>query len=130
MKLSTVFTINYVVAFLFGMAFVVLPAFSLSLMGLDSLGQAPLLARGWGVFILGVFVLTLFARDVQRSEGRKAIVISLFALYLLLDLYKLSLNLLYDVSTNWMFVLLYLIHTGFLVIYGYFLFGAPRELDA
>ena len=130
MKLRTVFTINYVLAFLFGMAFVTMPAFGLSLMGLDSVGQAPLVGRGWGVFILGLSVLAFFSRNTPRSEGRRAAAISLFTVYLLLDFYELSLNLLNGVPLNWMFGLLYFFHTGFVILYGYFLFGAPREIDA
>lgn len=129
MKLKTVFTITYIAAFLFGMGFIILPAFSLSLMGLNSSGQAPLLARGWGAFILGVFFLAFFSKDLSASKGRKAIALSLFALYFLLVLYKLSLNLVYGISLNWMFALLYILHVGLFILYGYFLFGAPKEFD-
>ena len=129
MKLKTVFTISYIAAFLFGIGFIILPALSLSLMGLNSSGQAPLLARGWGAFILGVFFLTFFSRDLSASKGRKAVTLSLFALYILLDLYKLSLNLYNRIPFNWMFALLYILHTGLFILYGYFLFGTPREID-
>ena len=129
MKLKTVFTITYIAAFLFGLGFIILPSFCLSLMGLNSSGQAPLLARGWGVFILGVFFLAFFSKDLTASKGRKAISLSLFALYILLVLYKLSLNLFYDISLNWMFALLYILHGGLFILYGYFLFGSPKEID-
>ena len=129
MNLKTVFTINFIAAFLFGLGFIILPAFCLSLMGLDSSGQAPLLGRGWGAFILGLFFLAFFSRDLSASKGRKAVALSLFAVYILLDLYKLSLNLFSGIPLNWMIAMLYFLHTGFIVLYGYFLFGSPREID-
>jgi len=129
MKLKTIFTINYIIAFLFGIGFIIMPAFSLSMMGLDPSGDAPLLAQGWGAFILGTFAITFFARNAPKSEGRRAVVLSLFILYILLNLYKLSLNLFSGIPLNWMFGLLYLIHIVLVILYGYFLFGSPREID-
>jgi hypothetical protein len=130
MNTKLVFTVTYILALVFGIGFVVLPAFILSLMGLQSSGQAPLLARGWGAFILGVSALAFFSRNASRSDGRRAVLLALFALYILLDLYTLSLNLFSGVPVNWMLALLYLVHTCLAVAYAYLLFGPPREIDA
>jgi hypothetical protein len=130
MKLKTVFTITYIAAFLFGLGFIILPSFCLSLMGLNSSGQAPLLARGWGAFILGVFFLAFFSRDLTASIGRKAVVLSLFALYILLDLYKLSLNLFEGIPFNWMIGLLYLLHTFLLLCMVIFCMGHHERLTS
>lgn len=130
MKLKTIFTMNCVIAVVFGAGFVLLPALCSSLMGFNVTGDSPLLARGMGVFVLGTGVLTFFTRNASKSEARRAIVLSLFTLYILLILYKVSLNLLDGISFNLMFASIYIIHTGLIVAYGYFLFGAPREIES
>jgi hypothetical protein len=99
-------------------------------MGFDVAGDSSLIARGMGVFVIGTGVLALFARDASKSEARRAIVLSLFTLYILLVLYKLSLNLLSGISFNLMFAFIYVIHIGLITAYGYFLFGGPREIEA
>jgi hypothetical protein len=127
MKLKTIFTVNYIIAFLFGFGFTFLPTLCSSLMGFNVAGDSSLIARGMGVFVIGTGVLTFFARDASNSEARRAIVLSLFTLYILLVLYKLSLNLLFGISFNFMFALIYVIHIGLIVGYGYFLFGKPKS---
>ncbi len=94
MKLKTIFTVNYIIAFLFGAGFTFFPTLCSSLMGFNVAGDSSLIARGMGVFVIGTGVLTFFARDASKSEARRAIVLSLFTLYILLILYKVSLNLL------------------------------------
>jgi hypothetical protein len=127
MKLKTIFTVNYIIAFLFGVGFTFFPTLCSSLMGFNVAGDASLIARGMGVFGLGTGMLTFFARNASKSEARRAIVISLFILYILLILYKMSLNLLFGISFNPMFASIYVIHIGLLVAYGYFLFKGPEE---
>lgn len=129
MKLKTILTINYIIAFLFGAGFTLFPTLCSSLMGFNVAGDSALIARGMGVFVLGTGVLTFFARDSARSEARRAIVLSLFTLYILLILYKVSLNLVYGILFNLMFALIYVIHIGLVSAYGYFLFGKPREIE-
>jgi len=127
MKLKTIFTINYVIAFLFGAGFVLLPALCSSLMGFNVTGDSALIARGMGVFVLGTGVLTFFARNASQSEARRAIILSLFTLYILLILYKVSLNLVDGIPFNLMFASIYVVHVALIVSYGYFLFGPPGE---
>jgi hypothetical protein len=130
MQLKTIFTINYIIAFLFGAGFILFPALCSSLMGFNIAGDSALIARGMGVFVIGTGVLTFFARNSSKSEARRAIILSLFTLYILLILYKVSLNLLNGISFNLMFASIYLIHIGLIVAYGYFLFGVPREIES
>jgi hypothetical protein len=99
-------------------------------MGFNVAGDSSLIARGMGVFVIGTGVLTFFARDASNSEDRRAIVLSLFTLYILLVLYKVSLNLLFGISFNFMFALIYVIHIGLIVGYGYFLFGKPKVIES
>ena len=130
MKLKTVFTINYIIAFCFGVGFIFLPKFFMPLLGWSVAGDAPLVTRGVGIFIIGIGVLTYFTRDALKSEARRAIVLSLFAVYVLLTLYKVSWLLLFGIPFTLMQVLLYAIHVGLAAAYGYFLFGTPREIDS
>ena len=127
MKLKTIFTVNYIIAFLFGAGFTLLPTLCSSMMGFSVAGDSVLIARGMGVFVIGTGVLAFLARDVSESEARRAIVLSLFVLYILLILYKVSLNLLHGISFNFMFASIYVIHIGLSVAYGYFLFGGRKE---
>jgi|GEM_PF-1426404 len=129
MKLKTIFTVNCIIAFLFGAGFTFFPTLCSSLMGFNVAGDSSLIARGMSVFVIGTGFLTFFAREASKSEARRAIILSLFTLYILLILYKVSLNLLCGISFNLMFALIYVIHIGFLVAYGYFLFGGPREIE-
>ena len=130
MKLKTIFTVNYILAFFFGAGFIFFPTLLLSLIGINIAGDAPLLARGLGVFVFGTSVLTFFARDSSKSEARRAVVLSLFAVQILAFLYNLSWLLLFGIQFNLMIALLLVIHAGLVVAYGYFLFGGPREIES
>jgi hypothetical protein len=127
MQLKTIFTVNYIIAFLFGAGFIFFPTLCSSIMGFDVAGDSFLIARGMGVFVIGTGFLTFFARNASNSEARRAIILSLFTLYILLILYKLSLNFFYGISFNLMFASIYVIHTGLIISYGYFLFRSSGE---
>jgi len=129
MKLKTVFTINYMLLFIVGIGFFIMPAFLIELMGMEPAGHVGLVARGWGTFLLGSFSLVYFSRDIPKSKCRRGIVLSLFILYILFDLYKLSLILFSGISLTWAMGLFFLLHSFFVILYGYFLFGPPREID-
>ena len=130
MKLKTVFTVNYLIGFLFGVGFIFLPKIFMPLLGWSVAGDAPLVTRGLGIFIIGIAVLTYYARDSSKSEARRAIVLSLFAVYVLLTLFKISWLLLFGIPFTWLQAFLYVVHIGLAAAYGYFLFGGPREIDS
>jgi hypothetical protein len=130
MQLKTIFTINYIYSFLFGAGFIFFPTLCSSLIGFDVAGDAFLIAQCMGIFVIYTGILTFLARNTARSPARRAIVISLFTLFTLLFLYKLLLNLLYGMSFNLMFALIYVLHLWFIVTYGYYLFGKPREIES
>ena len=44
MRVNTVFTINYIVAFIFAAVFIIMTAFGLEMMGLNPEGAAPIYA--------------------------------------------------------------------------------------
>jgi len=58
MKLKTIFTVNYILAFFFGAGFIFSPTLLLSLIGINVAGDAPLVARGLGVFVFGTSVMS------------------------------------------------------------------------
>lgn len=130
MTLKTIFTVNYVYAFLFGVGFMFFPAFCCSLVGFTLAGDASLIARCLGIFVTCTGVLTFFARNGERSIARRAILISLLTLYVLLIVFKVLLNILWGFSLNLMFAILYVFHIGLIAAYGYHLFGGPREIDS
>lgn len=127
MNLKVVFTVNYIYAFLFGVGFMFLPEFCCSLIGFEIAGDASLIARCMGIFVLCNGLLTLFCRDAEDSTARRAILLSLFILYVLLVFFKTLLNTVWGFSLSGMFIGLYLFHFGLIVSYGYHLFGSPSE---
>ena len=77
MKLSTLFTINAIVAFLFGLTFVLVPGTAMSFYGITlSLGGI-IVAQLFGASLLGYAVLTWSARNAGESEARNAIVLAM-----------------------------------------------------
>ena len=128
MTLKTIFTVNAVYAFLFGMGFMFFPALCCSLIGFTLAGDAVLIARCMGIFVLCTGVLTFFARNGGKCAARRAILLCLLTLYVLLIVFKLLLNTLWGFPLNLMFALLYVFHMGLIATYGYRLFGNPREI--
>ena len=78
MKLGTLFVITAVVAFLFGLAFVLIAGPLMSLYGVSLSPGGLLVARLFGAALLGFAVLTWCARNAEESEGRRAIILALF----------------------------------------------------
>jgi hypothetical protein len=130
MKLKTIFTVNYIYAFLFGVGFMFFPALCCSLVGFALAGDASLIARCMGIFVLCTGILIFFARNGERSVARRAILLSLLTLYVLLIVFKVLLNILWGFSLNLMFAILYVFHIGLITAYAYQLFGRPREIDS
>jgi hypothetical protein len=123
MKLSTLFTINAIVAFLFGLTFVLVPGTAISFYGITlSLGGI-IVAQLYGASLLGYAVLTWSARNAGESEARNAIVLAMF----LSETIGFIVALLGQLSgavngLGWSTVLLYLVLAlGF----GYFQFMKP-----
>ena len=78
MKLSILFTINAIVAVVFGLALVLVAATFMSLYGITLSPGGLIIARLFGAALLGYAVLTWFARDAKDSDARRAIVLALF----------------------------------------------------
>ncbi len=130
MQVKTVFTVNYIYAFLFGVGFVLFPNRCSSLVGFDPAGDSFLIARCLGIFVVFSGVLAFSARNAGQSEARRAIVLSLLILYALLLLYKVALNLVYGIPFSAMFALIYALHIGLVAAYAHHLLGRQGEMES
>ena len=82
MKLNTFMAIAAIVAFLFGLSFILMPVQTMSMYGvtLDISGQ--FIGRYLGSAFIGVAVLTWFARNTKENEALRAILLGSFVLSL------------------------------------------------
>ncbi len=78
MKVSTLFTINAIVAVVFGLVFVLAPAWTLSLYGITSNDPLNYVGQLFGASLLSFAVITWLARNATASPARGAIVLALF----------------------------------------------------
>lgn len=80
MKFSLLMIVTAVVALIFGLGFILVPAQSLSLYGVTLNLSGLFVARYFGSALLGVAVLAWLARNAPASIARQAIVLGLFVL--------------------------------------------------
>ena len=78
MKLGNLFTVNAVIACLFGLGFVFAPAKVLAQYGLTVDAGFGLVAQLFGAALLGYAILTWSARKAGDSDARRAIVLAVF----------------------------------------------------
>ena len=120
MKLKNLFTINAIVAVLFGLAFVFMPATLLSYYGVKLSAAGLIVAQLLGAAYIGYSLLTWLARNKEQSEARKAIVLAMlvhFAVGLVVSLigqFSGELN-----ALGWLNVVIFAFFT---LGYGYFQF--------
>lgn len=108
------FIVNSILALFFGLGFLILPDFLMPLFGFP---DGPLGFRFFGAVILGTSVLLFAVRNEAPSPARRAIIFYLFVYFILLDIVKLF----FCDLTNAMIWIMLVIHTIFIVAYGYFL---------
>jgi hypothetical protein len=77
MKLSFLFTLNAIVAAVFGIAFVVAPNQSMGLYGVEPNALSIYLGRLLGGSYIAFAIMTWSARNAGDSDARRAIVMSL-----------------------------------------------------
>lgn len=77
MKLSNLLGINAVIAFIYGFSYEVAPTTILSLYGVTHGPGEIFLARLFGAALIGVGLLTWFARNITNSETQRAIILSM-----------------------------------------------------
>ena len=79
MKLKTLMIINSVVAIVFGVLFVIVPAQAYSCYNITADEQLIYMGRLFGSALIGFGILTWIARNAADSDARKAILYALFA---------------------------------------------------
>ena len=125
MKLSTLFTINAIVAFLFGLAFVLIPELVLSLYGVTLSVNGIYISRLLGAAFLGFGVISWLVKNSSGSVELRAIVFALF----LSEILGFFISLFYQLrgisnALGWTTVAIYLLlGAGF----GYFYWGMRAE---
>ena len=123
MKLKTLLIIKAIVALCLGIPVLIVPVFMYSIFGASLSAGSIFPAREYGAALIGIMLLTWFARNSQESDARWAIVLALFvydaigAIVTLIAILCGSLN-----PLAWMIVVLYLLLA---VGFGYFLI--PRK---
>jgi NAD/NADP transhydrogenase beta subunit len=77
MKLSNLLVINAIVALVYGISFVLVPATVLSLYGMTQGPSAALAGQFFGVALIAIGLLTWFARSVTDSDAQRAFILAL-----------------------------------------------------
>ena len=78
MKLGVLMTINAVIAGVFGLALIFVPAEFLSVYGVTADAQFAFVGQLFGAALFGYGLLTWYARSAGESEARRAILRALF----------------------------------------------------
>lgn len=78
MKLKTLMIINSIVAIVFGVLFVIVPAQAYSCYNITADEQLIYMGRLFGSALIGFAILTWIARNAADSDARKAILYALF----------------------------------------------------
>lgn len=119
MKLKTLLIIKAIVCLCLGIPILLVPHFMYSIFGASLADGGAFAAREYGAAMIGILMLTWFARNSQESEARWAIILALFvydAIGFVVTLITILSGVLNPLA--WMIVALYL----FLALgFGYFL---------
>jgi hypothetical protein len=126
MKFKTLMTIKAFVCLVFGPLLLFVPGPLLNLLGTSFGPGAALTAREYGAALIGLLMLTWFARNAEASVARRAIILNLFVY----DAIALVVTLIIQLSgglnlLGWGIVAIYLF---FAVGFGYLLL--PQEKSA
>ena len=123
MKLKNLFIINTVLSIVYGICFVLIPAKVLLLYGLTASAGEALMGQYFGVALIGIGLITWFAKNVTDSNAMGAIILAL----LISDIIGVIVSVIGTISGvmntfGWSAVIIYLFLTlGF----AYFQFKKP-----
>lgn len=119
MKYKTLMMIKAATAFIVGIPMTLVPCKFLPLFGITLAPGGRFPARGYGAAMLGYLMLCWFARNAEKSDTRKAIIISLFV-YDLFGFLVAFYSQLKGVMNGlgWLVVFIYFFFT---IAFGYFL---------
>ena len=126
MKLNVIMVINAVVAVVYGIAFVLVPAQVLSLYGITGGAPVEFMSQLFGAILIGFAVLTWSARNAADSDARRSIVLALFVAFVISFIVALMGALEGFMNPlSWLTVAIYLF---FASCFGYFLFARPKAM--
>jgi hypothetical protein len=119
MKFKPIMMIKAATALIVGIPMTVVPCKFLPIFGITLAPGGRFAARGYGAAMLGFLMLCWFARNAEKSDTRKAIIISLFTYNLLASLTALYTQLRGVMNgLGWLIVCIYLF---FAAVFGYLL---------
>jgi hypothetical protein len=118
MKLSTLFTLNAIIASAFGIGFILLPATTLTIYGVDPNPSINLMGQFFGVELIAVGLLCWFV----KGDSDTAVIPKIMLALLIADIAGLIVSLMGTLSgifnaLGWSAVLIYL---GLVAGYAYF----------
>ena len=112
MDLKTLMIIKAVVCLVFGLILLFLPGSLLVILGSSYGPGAAIMAREYGAALIGILMLTWFARNAEDSIARRAIIINLFVYDAVAFIAMLILQLSGAMNTlGWGVVFIYLFFT-------------------
>jgi hypothetical protein len=125
MKLSNLYLLSTVVAFIFALGLLLGPATILQMFHLSTTNTDKLLAQLFGASLAGFGLLSWFARGFTDQQGQNGAAITLFVFNLIAFIVSL-LAVFSKVwgSAGWVAVVIFLL---FALGFGYFQFVGPKE---
>jgi hypothetical protein len=128
MKLKVLFIITAIVAIVFGVVFVIIPAQLYSLYGIESGAGLDYMGQLFGAALIGFGLIAWFARKAADSDARKAVVLSFF----IADGIGFVISLIGQLNEivgplGWLTVAIYLLLS---IGFGYFQFSKPKSSEA
>ncbi len=126
------FWITAVAASGFGIAFISAPQFLYELLGFSSDQDGYLMVRFFGFLVLGVGILTFWARNSELSQTREAIILMLTVCYFLMVLTHLLVMFIRGpplLANVWLWIV-NVLHISMVGIYGFFLIRDWKKVRA
>jgi hypothetical protein len=120
MKLSHVYIFNTIVAIVYALGLLIVPATIMTMHGIGSDPSALLMARYFGVGLLGIGLVTWLARNSDKSQAQDAISLGFMISYVIGFVVSLQATLAGQMNAvGWLPVVIYLLLIAGL---GYFRF--------
>ena len=115
-ELKHIFIFNAISAFFFGLGFMIMPAFIMTLLGLSDAADGPLSMRFFGLMITGTGILVFAIRNEPHSSIRQSILIMLVFNFVIMIIFKF---IFFDLQ-NIMVWGVIILHVVFVFFYVYF----------
>ncbi len=128
MKLKVLFIINAIIAFVFGIAFAIIPAQVYSLYSIEASAGLNYIGQLFGAALIGFGLIAWLARNSADSDSRRAIILAFF----IADGIGFVIALIGQLneilgSLGWLTVAIYLLLA---IGFGYFQFSRPKSSES